>query len=50
MGKWVNLKNKKDVGMERKRALSLLVNNIIVYVGNLQNSAAKFVALTREFS
>ena len=33
-----------------RKKLSLLVNNIIVYVENLQNSAAKFVALTREFS
>lgn len=33
-----------------RKKLSLLVNDIIVYVENLQNSAAKFLALTREFS
>ena len=33
-----------------RKKLSLLVNDIIVYVENLQNSAAKFLTLTREFS
>lgn len=43
-------KKKKMQEWKGRKKLSLLVNNIIVYVGNLQNSAAKFVALTREFS
>lgn len=44
------LKKKKMQEWKGRKKLSLLVNNIIVYVENLQNSAAKFVALTREFS